>query len=178
MIDTSANAATGSSYYHDRVFTYPAGGSQPQLQPAADASALVPRPMVAATSAAWGSHLPAGGDDSDDGGAKQRKKYTKKPVHNRPPPPSTNAHQDEPYMREAFSLSPDMDLTLGSLRDPVFGDRPNYPLPLLAALAIHGSPQRRLTLQEIFKAIEERFEWFAKNKDTKSWKVLTPLYIG
>ncbi|ETW82726.1 hypothetical protein HETIRDRAFT_244448, partial [Heterobasidion irregulare TC 32-1] len=38
--------------------------------------------------------------------------------------------------------------------------KPNYPLPTLIKLAIHGSAHQRLTLQEIYGAIEDRFEWY------------------
>jgi hypothetical protein len=105
-----------------------------------------------------------------------RKRYTRKPIHHAPPPKASAP--EEPYMREAFALDPDMDLTLASLKDPPVGERPGYALPMLAALAIHGSPRRRLTLQEIYKALQDRFDWFDDHKDDKSWKVSRVCVIG
>ncbi|KIK66123.1 hypothetical protein GYMLUDRAFT_109330, partial [Collybiopsis luxurians FD-317 M1] len=46
---------------------------------------------------------------------------------------------------------------------------PSVPLEGLVQLAICGSSTRRLTLQEIYKTIEDRFEYFRTNK-TDSWK--------
>jgi hypothetical protein len=89
-----------------------------------------------------------------------------------PAPPDEDA--EERYMREAFQLGPDMQLTLDDLQEPPRGERPTFALPILAALAIHGSPQKKLTLSEIFQAIEDRFEWYARNRNVRGWKVCHP----
>ncbi|KZT66519.1 winged helix DNA-binding domain-containing protein [Daedalea quercina L-15889] len=57
------------------------------------------------------------------------------------------------------------------LFDPAIpGEKPNYPYPLLVKAAILGSPRRALTLQEIFSALEERFDWYRDHKDGKAWQ--------
>jgi hypothetical protein len=40
----------------------------------------------------------------------------------------------------------------------------------LIKLAIFGSPQKQLTLQEIYRALIERFEWFRDNANENAWK--------
>jgi hypothetical protein len=104
-------------------------------------------------------------------GVRMRRTYTHRPATEPPPPAPAASEADERYMREAFCLGPDMQLTLAHLMDPPPGERPTFALPVLAALAIHGSPKGRLTLSEIFQAIEHRFEWYARNRDNRSWKV-------
>ena len=74
-------------------------------------------------------------------------------------------------MREAFHLSGVMDLTLESLEDSPPGVRPTYSMPTLAPLATHGSPEKRLTLQGIINAIQDRIEWYAAQADSNAWKV-------
>ena len=61
-------------------------------------------------------------------------------------------------------------INLDVLDDPPAGEKPNYPYPTLIKLAIYGSPRKRLTLQEIYQALEGRFEWF-KNSTDAAWKV-------
>ena len=61
-------------------------------------------------------------------------------------------------------------INLDVLDDPPPGEKPNYPYPTLIKLAIYGSPRKRLTLQEIYQALETRFEWF-KNSTDAAWKV-------
>ncbi|EJF64747.1 hypothetical protein BD309DRAFT_839469, partial [Dichomitus squalens] len=73
-------------------------------------------------------------------------------------------------VRRILGLSPDQELSLRALPDPAPGQRPGQSIPTLSQLAILGSPNKRLTLQEIYQALEERFEWFALNKDDKSWQ--------
>jgi hypothetical protein len=101
-----------------------------------------------------------------------RKLYTRRPVHVAPPAPEADNH--EAYMREAFSVGADVPLRLESLRDPPAGTRPQYPLPFLCALAIHGSPNRALPSAGIAEALCARFEWFRDNDDpssNKGWRV-------
>ena len=74
-------------------------------------------------------------------------------------------------VRRILGLSPDQELSLRALPDPPPGQRPGQSIPTLSQLAILGSPNKRLTLQEIYQALEERFEWFALNQHDKSWQV-------
>lgn len=74
-------------------------------------------------------------------------------------------------IRRILGLSPDQELSLNALADPPPGQRPGQSIPTLSQLAILGSPNKRLTLQEIYQALEDRFEWFAQNRDDKSWQV-------
>ncbi|EIW57162.1 winged helix DNA-binding domain-containing protein, partial [Trametes versicolor FP-101664 SS1] len=46
----------------------------------------------------------------------------------------------------------------------------SYAMPVLIILAIHGSPDRRLTLLEIYSAFEDRFEWYRQNTQKLQWK--------
>lgn len=74
-------------------------------------------------------------------------------------------------IRQFLGLSPDQELSLNALADPPAGQRPGQSIPTLSQLAILGSPTKRLTLQEIYQALEDRFEWFRLNRDDKSWQV-------
>ncbi|KAF9790807.1 hypothetical protein BJ322DRAFT_999001, partial [Thelephora terrestris] len=60
-------------------------------------------------------------------------------------------------------------INLDVLDNPPPGEKPNYPYPTLIKLAIYGSPRKRLTLQEIYHALESRFDWFKDSNDT-AWK--------
>jgi hypothetical protein len=153
----------GLAHYRSHVFKYPTSRA-----PVYSSSEGLPHGAASGVVEPWATTAPPRAAPPPEEG-QGRKRYTRKPLH--VPPPAPSMHSDEPYMREAFSLSADMDLTLASLRDPPPGERPNYPLPLLCALAVHGSGAGRLTLQGIFEAIEERFEWYRENSDKKSWKV-------
>lgn len=74
-------------------------------------------------------------------------------------------------LRELLGLMDrNQPINLGVLDDPPPGEKPNYPYPTLIKLAIYGSPRKRLTLQEIYQALENRFEWF-KNSTDAAWKV-------
>jgi hypothetical protein len=75
------------------------------------------------------------------------------------------------HLRALLGCPPGAPVGLNALADPPPGDKPNYPLPTLIKLAIYGSPRRRLTLQEIYQALEDRFEWFRQRTDELSWKV-------
>ncbi|EPS95947.1 hypothetical protein FOMPIDRAFT_1131533, partial [Fomitopsis schrenkii] len=57
------------------------------------------------------------------------------------------------------------------LADPAYvGQKPNYPYPTLVKAAILSSPKRRLTLQEIYQALMDRFQWFKDNAKDKAWQ--------
>ncbi|KIL65734.1 hypothetical protein M378DRAFT_54705, partial [Amanita muscaria Koide BX008] len=47
--------------------------------------------------------------------------------------------------------------------------RPPQSYPIIIKLAIYGSPMKMLTLKGIYEAIEERFEFFKKDK-SGAWK--------
>ena len=49
--------------------------------------------------------------------------------------------------------------------------KPNYPYPTLIRAAILGSPRQALTLQGIYDALRERYEWFRDHWQDKAWKV-------
>ncbi|KAI0076201.1 winged helix DNA-binding domain-containing protein, partial [Panus rudis PR-1116 ss-1] len=74
-----------------------------------------------------------------------------------------------PHVRAMLGLKPDQEVNLHALLDPQPGEKPSYPYPILIQLAILGSPRKRLTLAEIYSAIEDRFEWF-KNTNDKAWQ--------
>lgn len=75
------------------------------------------------------------------------------------------------YLRVQLGLSSDESVNLGSLPDPPPGEKPSAPLPMLIKLAIYGSPNRQLTLQEIYTELENRFQWFRDHKNERAWKV-------
>ncbi|KAF5379660.1 hypothetical protein D9615_005770 [Tricholomella constricta] len=94
---------------------------------------------------------------------------TLSPIETQGPVPSV-----EEYLRREINFGPNQAVRLSSLPDPPPGQRPAITLKLLVALAIFSSRHQRLTLQEIYKAIEERFPYYrdqplAGNK-TKRWQ--------
>lgn len=82
---------------------------------------------------------------------------------------------DSPSETNAFgSPAPEEEVTLDMLADPAYpGQKPNYPYPTLVKAAILSSPRRRLTLQEIYQALMDRFQWFKDNSKDKAWQVRT-----
>ncbi|KAH9063630.1 hypothetical protein EDB87DRAFT_1557719 [Lactarius vividus] len=74
------------------------------------------------------------------------------------------------HLRAQLGCPPGAPVGLSALADPPPGEKPNYPLPTLIKLAIYDSPRSRLTLQEIYQALEDRFEWFRQRTDELSWK--------
>lgn len=79
----------------------------------------------------------------------------------------------EPMMRQmlGMGMEPGQEISLAVLDDPPPGEKPNYPYPTLTKLAIYGSERKKLTLQEIYSALEERFEWFRQRTTSDSaWK--------
>ena len=85
------------------------------------------------------------------------------------PPPDEDS--TGPYLRQQLELLPHQEVSLRSLPDPPPGEKPSTPLPMLIKLAIYGSPNKRLTLQEIYSELEKRFEWFRIHEKEKAWKV-------
>lgn len=60
---------------------------------------------------------------------------------------------------------------LWAIADPPDGQKPFASLPTLVKLAIHGSPDKRLTLQGICDALIARFAWFHEHRRDDAWKV-------
>nr|GAT61381.1 winged helix DNA-binding domain-containing protein [Mycena chlorophos] len=61
-------------------------------------------------------------------------------------------------------------ISLASLPNPnPVGSRPDVPLPVLAQVAIYESPNNRLTLKEIYAAIQDRYEYY-REVQTDAWK--------
>lgn len=83
-----------------------------------------------------------------------------------------------PEIRYILGMRPDDPVSLSTLRDPAPGQKPNYPYPTLITLAIHESTRKSLTLQEIYQALEARFEWYREHPDDKSWHVSSSLSNG
>jgi hypothetical protein len=76
-----------------------------------------------------------------------------------------------PYLRETLRIPSYKEVNLSALPDPPEGEKPNQPYPILIKLAIYGSPNKQLTLQEIYTALENRFQWFKVRRNEKAWKV-------
>ncbi|KAG2357927.1 adaptin N terminal region-domain-containing protein [Suillus spraguei] len=75
-----------------------------------------------------------------------------------------------PYLRETLHIPSYKPIDLLALPDPPEGERPNQPYPILIKLANYGSPNKQLTLQEIYTALEDRFEWFRARRHEKARK--------
>ncbi|KZT29781.1 winged helix DNA-binding domain-containing protein, partial [Neolentinus lepideus HHB14362 ss-1] len=75
-----------------------------------------------------------------------------------------------PTLRQMLSIPADVPINLRAIPDPPQGEKPKQPYPVLVQLAIYGSPRRRLTLQEIYAALEDRFEWFRERSKEMQWK--------
>jgi hypothetical protein len=57
-------------------------------------------------------------------------------------------------------------LDLSIIPEPPPGQQPDHPIHKLLQLAIFGSPQHMLTAEEIYKAMEARFEWYRSNRSS------------
>ncbi|KAG6861618.1 hypothetical protein C0995_014057 [Termitomyces sp. Mi166 len=66
----------------------------------------------------------------------------------------------EQWLRENSCIPSPQPLNLSSLPDPKPGTRPIWTYKVLVSLAIWGSPTGRLSLQEIYSQIENRFEYY------------------
>ncbi|KAK1235833.1 hypothetical protein PQX77_000923 [Marasmius sp. AFHP31] len=79
----------------------------------------------------------------------------------------------EKRLRHAHNLSSGASLSLRGLSEPyVRNRRPPHTYKLLVQLALWESPERRLTLQEIYAAISNRFEYYrgTSEKMKKRWQ--------
>ncbi|KAJ7239414.1 hypothetical protein B0H12DRAFT_1190008, partial [Mycena haematopus] len=74
------------------------------------------------------------------------------------------------YLRDQLGLPYGSVVNLWSLPDPPAGERPSAPIPMLIKLAIYGSPRKRLTLQEIYTELCNRFQWFRDHQHEQAWK--------
>ncbi|KAJ6460226.1 hypothetical protein C8R45DRAFT_770130, partial [Mycena sanguinolenta] len=75
-------------------------------------------------------------------------------------------------LRIALGIPRDKPVSLLSILDPPNGEKPPVPLRLLIGLAIYGSELKSLTLQGIYDALSERFEYFRAQDDLGilSWR--------
>ncbi|KAG7094326.1 hypothetical protein E1B28_007925 [Marasmius oreades] len=76
----------------------------------------------------------------------------------------------ERILRNTHNLPSGVPLTLRSLADPPPGMKPHQSYNTLAQIAIWQSPRKRLTLQEIYVAIAQRFAFYRDHPDPKKWK--------
>lgn len=89
--------------------------------------------------------------------------------------PSTSASPPAPppgaqFLQGGVIYTPDTtELGLHSLSDGPPGEKPPYPYPTIIRCAILGSPRQRLTLSEIYVAMENRYPWF--KTAGQGWKV-------
>ncbi|KAJ7131773.1 fork head domain-containing protein [Mycena crocata] len=82
--------------------------------------------------------------------------------------PLTNGAAE--YLRNQLCLPPGLPVDLWAIADPPDGQKPFASIPTLVKLAIHGSRQKRLTLQGICDALIERFTWFNNHRQDDAWK--------
>ncbi|TFK34604.1 hypothetical protein BDQ12DRAFT_763097 [Crucibulum laeve] len=75
-----------------------------------------------------------------------------------------------PYLRRQLHIPPEKPINLWALPDPPNGAKPSHSLPVMIKLAIYGSPKQKLTLQEIYQALIDRFEWFRVHQNDNAWK--------
>lgn len=75
------------------------------------------------------------------------------------------------FLRNKWSIPPDQPVDLSIIADPLDGSRPQQTLQQLVELAIISSPSRKLSLQEIYAVLIERFTWFRENSKSEHWKV-------
>lgn len=80
------------------------------------------------------------------------------------------------YLRHQLGLPPDAAVNLDCLPNPLPGRKPTQAYPILIKLAIYGSPEKKLTLNGIYRAIENRFEYF-KTENSGAWKVRVHLHL-
>lgn len=84
---------------------------------------------------------------------------------------SDDAFDASPFLRSQLGLPPNVPINLDCLEEPRLGEKPNYPYTTLVQLAIYGSPNKRLTLSEIYSTLESRYEWFRDSQDRSKWQV-------
>lgn len=80
-------------------------------------------------------------------------------------------------VRRLLGFGPRVPVHLDSLEDVPEGEKPPYSYPALIQLAIIGSERKRLTLQGIYTAIEERFPFFRTFPES-AWQVSTMILVS
>lgn len=94
-----------------------------------------------------------------------------------PAPTVPDDFDPEKHLRNALGLPADKPVDLWALQDPSNRGKPEQPLQNLVTLAIFGSPNKMLTLKEIYAALIDRFDWFKDQEDDEgldyglAWKV-------
>ncbi|KAF7329906.1 Winged helix DNA-binding domain-containing protein [Mycena kentingensis (nom. inval.)] len=94
-------------------------------------------------------------------------------LHSRQPNPYANKpgalDRNIAFLRDRLGFASTVPLSLESIPTHPLGERPGVPLRHLTALAILSSPERVLTLQGIYRALMDRFLYFAKNNERAAW---------
>ncbi|KAK7037808.1 hypothetical protein VNI00_010769 [Paramarasmius palmivorus] len=80
-------------------------------------------------------------------------------------PEGVDLLEAEMLLRRANNLSSESPVKLSALPVPPPGEKPTYPYTTLVQLAIWESQNRRLTLQEIYEAILDKFPIFREQGD-------------
>jgi hypothetical protein len=81
------------------------------------------------------------------------------------------------YLRTQIGIPPGIRVDLQAIPSPPTpNEKPQQPLPILIKLAIHGSENGKLTLEEIYAVLEGRFEGL-KGDDHDGWKVCFGLLL-
>ncbi|KAF7311908.1 Winged helix DNA-binding domain-containing protein [Mycena indigotica] len=80
---------------------------------------------------------------------------------------ASGLHLSHLLQHPPLNLPPNVPVTLAALPDFPPDVPPNLSLSLLAQVAIYGSPRKQLTLHEIHRAIEQRYEYF---RHAEKWK--------
>ena len=86
-----------------------------------------------------------------------------------------SSEETEEYLRRTLAIPPHMPLNLSSLPDEPLGTK-SPKISDLIKLAIWASPDHKLTLRQIYNAIEERYPSYRKASD-KPWQVHHALYV-
>ncbi|KAF8827357.1 hypothetical protein HHX47_DHR5000796 [Lentinula edodes] len=73
-------------------------------------------------------------------------------------------------VRHRYNIPNSVNVNLNAIPDPPLGQKPSEKHAKLVHLAIAGSPNLRLSLGEIYLAIQERFPYY-KNLTNKKWQV-------
>ncbi|KAJ7178824.1 hypothetical protein C8R43DRAFT_871412, partial [Mycena crocata] len=74
------------------------------------------------------------------------------------------------YLRETMDIPDTVPINLWAIPDTDDGSKPDHRLEVLLQLTLYGSRFKKLTLQGIYAALIERFEWYKSNQDTSTWK--------
>ncbi|KAF5359103.1 hypothetical protein D9756_002960 [Leucocoprinus leucothites] len=157
----SSNASLARSFGHQMISSLPP--SPPRASPHSEVASQrmsepiqvpMPAPVLDGDQQGEGSHPEPPADDGNDSDGS---------VH------SEHWLETDKYLRNQIGIPEGTRVDLWALPDPPPGHKPQQPLPILVKLAIHGCERGMLTLQEIYQALEDRFEYFARLKSS-AWK--------